>query len=369
MNEIKLLHAADLHLDSPFEGLGGEKAMRRRAEQRQLLYGIAQLAERESADMILLAGDLLDSDTAYAETAEDIAKAFGSLGIPVFISPGNHDFYSERSPYARVEFPENIHIFKKPVPECVELPDIGARVWGAAFTDKHSGAMLRGFSAVKVPGVKDIMCIHGELNEASSYDPITESDIAASGMDYIALGHIHSGSGLRRAGGCCYAWPGCPEGRGFDETGEKTVSIVELSDSGCRLTPVCIASRRYEILPVEVTGCDPLLAVHTVLPENTARDVYRIVLTGEVDTPPDLSRLRRNLDDCFFSLQLRDETRLRQDVWERAEEDSLRGIFLRKLREKYNSAQSEERELIEQAARWGLAALDNMEEVVRHEDK
>ena len=82
MNEIKLLHAADLHLDSPFEGLGGEKAMRRRAEQRQLLYGIAQLAERESADMILLAGDLLDSDTAYAETAEDIAKAFGSLGIP-----------------------------------------------------------------------------------------------------------------------------------------------------------------------------------------------------------------------------------------------------------------------------------------------
>ena len=108
------------------------------------------------------------------------------------------------------------------------------------------------------------------------------------------------------------------------------MSIVELSDSGCRLTPVCIASRRYEILPVEVTGCDPLLAVHTVLPENT---------------------------------------RLRQDVWERAEEDSLRGIFLRKLREKYNSAQSEERELIEQAARWGLAALDNMEEVVRHEDK
>ena len=132
---------------------------------------------------------------------------------------------------------------------------------------------------------------------------------------------------------------------------------------------MCIASRRYEILPVEVTGCDPLLAVHTVLPENTARDVYRIVLTGEVDTPPDLSRLRRNLDDCFFSLQLRDETRLRQDVWERAEEDSLRGIFLRRLREKYDSAQAEERELIEQAARWGLAALDNMEEVVRHEDK
>ena len=121
---------------------------------------------------------------------------------------------------------------------------------------------------------------------------------------------------------------------------------------------------------MDVTGCDPLLAVHTVLPEDSARDVYRIILTGEVDSPPDMSRLRRNLDDCFFALQLRDETRLRRDVWERAEEDSLLGIFLRKLRDKYDAAlTADERELVEQAARWGLAALDNMEEVVRHEDK
>lgn len=92
MNETKLLHAADLHLDSPFEGLGAKKAAQRRAEQRQLLYGIANLAKSEGVQMILLAGDLLDSDSAYAETAEDIAQAFGGLGIPVIISPGNHDF-------------------------------------------------------------------------------------------------------------------------------------------------------------------------------------------------------------------------------------------------------------------------------------
>ena len=93
---IKLLHAADLHLDSPFEGLGESKAAVRRTEQRQLLYRIAQLAHNEKVHLVLLAGDLLDSDSAYAETGEELVKALGGIEAPVFISPGNHDFYSAR---------------------------------------------------------------------------------------------------------------------------------------------------------------------------------------------------------------------------------------------------------------------------------
>ena len=69
-------------------------------------------------------------------------------------------------------------------------------------------------------------------------------------------------------------------------------------------------------------------------------------------------------------LQLRDETRLRRSVWERAGDDTLRGLFLKKLRAKYDAARDDEqRRRIEQAARWGLAALDNMEEVAKHEDQ
>lgn len=200
MSELKILHAADLHLDSPFEGLGAAKAARRREEQRRLLYRIAQLAETEQVDLVLLAGDLLDSDSTYAETGEALAEALGSISAPVFISPGNHDFYSPRSPYAHVRFPENVHIFKSPAVECVELPQLGARVWGAAFCDNYSPAMLHGFSASKSAGVKDIMCIHGEVAAASNYNPVTELDIAASGMDYIAMGHIHKESGLKKSG-------------------------------------------------------------------------------------------------------------------------------------------------------------------------
>lgn len=370
MSMIKLLHAADLHLDSPFEGLGESKAAARRTEQRQLLYSISRLAQDEQVQLVLLAGDLLDSDSAYAETGEELVRALGGIPAPVFISPGNHDFYSPRSPYARLKFPENVHIFKTPRIECVELEALGVRVWGAAFTDKYSGGMLRGFRAEKKDGILDIMCIHGEVNAASAYDPITEDEIACSGMDYIALGHIHTGSGLKKAGRCYYSWPGCPEGRGFDETGEKYVSIVRLGDGNCSIEPASIARRRYEILSVDITDKTPLEAVLPVLPEAADDDIYRLILRGEAAEAPDMSALRAAIEDRFFSLQIRDETTLRRDIWEKAGEDSLRGQFLARLRKQYDAAKYEpERERIVQAARWGLAALDRREEVVRHADK
>ena len=88
MSELKILHAADLHLDSPFEGLGAGKAAQRREEQRRLLYRIAQLAQTERVDLVLLAGDLLDSDSTYAETAGALAEALGGISVPVYTVAG-----------------------------------------------------------------------------------------------------------------------------------------------------------------------------------------------------------------------------------------------------------------------------------------
>ena len=370
MSKIKILHAADLHLDSPFEGLPAGKAAIRRGEQRALLSRIAELTRREGVQLVLLAGDLLDSENTYYETGEELCRSLSQIAAPVFISPGNHDFYSPKSVYARLKLPENVHVFSSGDIEAVTLPELGARVFGAAFTDKRSGAMLRGFHAEHEDGLLNVLCIHGDVGvKDSAYDPISEDELRASGMDYVALGHVHKASGLKKAGDTWYSWPGCPEGRGFDETGEKTVSIVTLGDGECSLEPVCIASRRYEILKIDVTGTDPLLAIHTSLPDETVKDVYRIILTGESDTSPDLSRLHYNLEELFFELQLRDETRLRRSVWERAGDDTLRGLFLKKLRDAFDAARDEgDRRRIEQAARWGLAAMDNAEEVVQHED-
>ena len=368
---LRFLHAADLHLDSPFEGLPARKAAVRRGEQRELLSRLAELVEQEKLQLVLLSGDLLDSDNTYYETGEELIRSLGRMSVPVFIAPGNHDYYSESSPYARLSLPDNVHVFRRGEIECVYLPELNVRVYGAAFTDKRSRPLLTGFHAApKTAGQTDLLCLHGDVGVRESiYNPVSEAELAASGVDYAAFGHVHKASGLCQAGKVWYSWPGCPEGRGFDETGERFVNIVELDGEACSLRQVCVAKRRYEILRVNVTGSDPLLAVHTLLTDETVRDVYRVILTGEVASPPDLSRLKHNLEEFFFELQLRDETHLQRDVWDRAGEDTLRGLFLMRLRERYDAARSDaERRQIEQAARWGLAAIDNREEVVQHDD-
>lgn len=371
MITLRILHSADLHLDSPFEGLSAGKAAIRRMEQRQLVERMAELAHTECADIVLLSGDLLDSGSTYFETGEELMRGLRAMSVPVFISPGNHDFYSARSPYARMKLPENVHIFTRNAIDCVELPQLGARVYGAAFTDSRSGALLRGFRADRERGGLNIMCIHGEVGMLNSvYNPISTEEIASSGLDYLALGHVHKASGLLRAGQTFYSWPGCPEGRGFDETGEKYVNIIELSDTGCTLEQKSVTRRHYERLSVDVTGLEPLCAIRAKLPDETVRDVYRIVLTGETDSAPDIAKLRDELVELFFDVQLRDRTHPRVSVWERAEEDSLRGIFLKKLKKLFDEAPDDKRrEELEYAARWGLAALDNAEEVAVHDNK
>ena len=363
MRTLRILHAADLHMDSAFESLVSRKAAQRRAEQRSLLTRLAALVRTEGVDLVLLSGDLFDSDSAYFETLDAMERFLAELTVPVIIAPGNHDYYSAVSPYARLKYAENVHIFKGTEMECTDFPALSARVCGGAFTDAAVGPVLSSFRCEREEGVWQLLCAHAEVGFA----PVNEQALAQSGFDYAALGHIHKPSGLRRSGNTWYSWPGSPEGRGFDETGDRFVNLITLSDEGCSIKQCVIAMRRYEILRVDVTGQDALLAVHAALPDDTVRDVYRVILTGEVDRPLALDALRENLKELFFELQLRDETRLRRSVWERSGEDSLRGIFLAKLRAQYDTADEEGRVRIEQAARWGIAALDHMEEVVRHD--
>ena len=366
MSTIRVLHAADLHLDSPFEGLSRDQAALRRGEQRGLLAKLALLAEREKAQVMLLAGDLLDSDSAFLETAEMIEQTLGRLSIPVFIAPGNHDYCSLRSPYTRLGQRQNIHIFTGEDIRCVELPELGVRIWGAGFTAPTAGPLLRGFQAERQPGVTDILVIHGDVGTKDSpYDPISEAELADCGMDYVALGHIHSFSGPRRAGETCYAWPGCAEGRGFDECGDKGVILADVGPGSCTLRFESLCSRRYERLDVDVSGAaDTAAAILTALGgRDTSRDIYRITLTGECEAAPDLPRLQKALGDRFFHLELRDRTTLRRDLWESAGEDTLRGLFLTRLLLQFEAAETEaERDRITRAARYGLMALDGREE-------
>lgn len=358
---VKILHAADFHLDSPFDALTNEMAAVRRREQRALLDRIADIAEEENVQLVLLSGDLLDSTTSYYETQDILTGTFSRIKAEIFISPGNHDYYCPKSPYAYVKFPDNVHIFTSPLVGSVTLAQLGCRVWGAGFNDQYSRPLLAGFKA-EDSGMTDIMVLHGDT-AGDAYNHIREAEIASSGLHYLALGHIHSFSGIKKAGRTYYAYPGCPEGRGFDETGEKGVIIGTVDKSGCDLRFRPLGGRTYKTLYIDLTGLDDAAdAISASLPQHTERDIYRLILTGEYGGAIYIQFLKDKFADRFFHLSIQDITRPPRDIWASAGDDTLRGIFLRTLKQKYDAADDSAKNSIVLAVRYGLAALDNGEE-------
>lgn len=362
MRELKLIHAADLHLDSAFESLPREKAEQRRAQQRELLAKLTQLAERCGAQAILLAGDVFESGEIYEQTAEAFFKAFAPLSIPVIIAPGNHDPYMPGRLWDTLPLPENVFVFKNEDIRPLELPELNARIWGAGFNNTFSTPLLKAFSAPeKLDGVFDIMLLHGEVGSGKSdYNPISQKELAQSGMDYVALGHIHKRSELLRSGSTAYAWPGCTEGRGYDETGECGAYLISLTDSEVSAKFVPLGGVRYEILSVDISGQEPYDAVIAAAKELSENDYCRVILTGECEDLPDTGLLRKRLEGRFAELQIKDETVQSRDIWQLAGRDTLSGLYLSKLKDKLDSAASDrERQVIELAAKCGLAAIEN----------
>ena len=359
---LKFIHAADFHLDSPFGALTTQQAAARRRESRELAFRLANYVNQQGIDLVLLAGDLFDSNSAFRETGEQLAQAFGQMRARVFVAPGNHDWYGPGSPWLTVNWPENVTIFRENLLTAVDIPEWNLTIHGAAFTgDQQTAGFLAGFAAPE-DGRTHIGLLHGEVDPAEDrYGPIRREEIAGSGLPYLALGHIHKRTEPFRCGGTLCAWPGCPEGRGFDELGEKGFYQGTLENGAVSLRFVPFARRRYEILEVDVTGKDPRAALEAALPPDTAQHLYRILLTGETgEGGANAPALREALADRFYALDIRDHTRMAEDVWKREHEDSLRGLFLRELRAKWKAATTEEeRETITRAARFGLAALDH----------
>ena len=242
---VKVLHGADFHMDSAFDSLPEDKAAQRRREQRELLGRICETANSKGADIMLLSGDLFDSSVSYFETYEALISALAGVRAEVFISPGNHDYFCPKSPYSFLKFPDNVHIFKTPMISSFELPQLGCRVYGAGFNAPRCMPLLSGFSASD-DGLINIMTIHGDLG-GEQYNHISEEDIASSGLDYLALGHTHTFSGVKRAGRTSYAYPGCPEGRGFDETGRKGVLFGTVDRGSADLEFIPMGGRQYRI--------------------------------------------------------------------------------------------------------------------------
>ena len=350
---MKILHSADWHLDSPFSGRTPEQQAVLKSALRKIPGKVTELAKRENCDLMLLAGDLFDGPCTR-ESYETVYAALEEVGIPVFIAPGNHDFVAPGSVWEE-RWPENVHVFRGGM-ESVVIPELDCRVYGAGFRSMDCPGLLENF---RTEGQERfcIAVLHGDAtNPTSPCNPMTQAQIRASGLDYVALGHIHK-TGLFHAGGTICAWPGCPMGRGYDETGEKGVYITELGGGRYDTRFVALNTLRFHEMEVDI-GMDAISALEGVLPGFGSKDFYRITLvgTGEVN----LEEIRKHFQHIAH-LELRSNCKGAADIWAVAGEDSLQGSYFAMLRDAKENADEKTARQIELAARISRDLLDGRE--------
>ena len=349
---LKILHTADLHLDSPFAGFSEAQRQLLRQQQKLLPGKIADLCRRENCDLLLLAGDIFDGQPTR-DTIGILKEALSRCGVPVFVSPGNHDFCSPESPWMTETWSENVHIFTGAL-ESVILEDLSCRVWGAGFRGMDCPPLLDGFHAEGTEQYK-IAVLHGDPTQRESpYNPITAGQVKASDLTYLALGHIHK-AGAFRAGNTLCVWPGCPMGRGWDETGDKGVCIVTLGEE-VNVQAVSLDTLRFYDLEADA-GADAGAALESLLPPQGSKDFYRVSLTGSADV--DIKSIYSEFPD-FPNLTLLDKTEPPIDLWENTDSDTLEGMYFQLLR-RLLEEQPENARQIQLAAEISRKLLDGRE--------
>lgn len=349
---MKILHTADWHLDTPFSGFFGEKRDFLRRELLKIPEKIVKLAQREGCDLILIAGDVFDG--AYsADSLDAVRNALENCGLPVFISPGNHDFCAPDSPWLAERWPENVHIFTGGL-ESKPISKLDCRIYGAGYSSMDCEPLLENFQKVGQEKYQ-IAVIHGDPTSVSSpYSPVTTAQVRGSSLDYLALGHIHK-SGSFTAGQTLCAWPGCPMGRGYDELGEKGVYIVDLEAKELRF--VAMDTPRFFDLEVE-TGEDAAAALDGLLPPVGNDGFYRVTLTGSGEGSVEALTARFS---HIPNLELRDQRTEKIDIWAAVGEDTLEGVYFRMLRQMMETADERETARIQLAAEISRKLLDGRE--------
>ncbi len=347
---IKILHSADWHLDAP---MAADPDLRQAL--LQVPEKVAAVCRAEKCDILLLSGDLFDGK-AGPESLHALKRVLQELGVPTFISPGNHDFVTPDSCWCTESWPENVHIFTKPQIESVAIEALDCRIYGAGFTAMDCGSLLENFHT-EGDERWHIAVLHGDPTQKNSpYNPVTQAQIGASGLHYIALGHIHKEGSLRAKGTLC-AWPGCPMGRGFDETEEKGVLAVTLDEKAeARFLP--LDTPRFHDWQTEILT-DAQAAVAALLPAAAGQDRYRITLTGEAE-PVDLPALQAQFAP-YPHLELRDHTVPPTDLWGCIHDDSLEGVYFKMLHDALEDRDEQTRQQVLLAAKISRRLLDGRE--------
>lgn len=273
--QVSFIHAADLHLDSPFKGLANvpeEIFTQIQNSTFQALDQLIDMAIQKDVDFVLLAGDLFDNEKQSLKAQIRLKNAFEKLethGILVYLSYGNHDYIKGNE--HPVTYPQNVFVFK----------DEAVRSFPYKKNDQHF-ANIYGFSYMErevtenktkeyVPENKEvpfhIAMLHGSVagnNEHDVYAPFERKQLIDKDFDYWALGHIHKRQILHNEFPVI-VYPGNIQGRHRKETGAKGCYHVHLTKTGSERTFLPLQALLFESLEVDVSACTEIHQVETIL--------------------------------------------------------------------------------------------------------
>ncbi len=323
---MKLIHTADLHLDSAMDSrLPEEKSRLRRRELLLTFARIAELAEREGAGAVLIAGDLFDTPHPAPSVVRYVLDTVAAHPkIDFLLLYGNHagNFRLEDTGET---LPQNLRFFGRDGFTVYRYGRI------AVYGSESNAAPLPKLD----PMDRNIVMLHGQVSEHGRGEgEIALSRFRGAYVDYLALGHLHTlkADRLDERGIWCYA--GTPEGRGFDEAGEKHVVLLSEGEERLLRSKLSVASRTVRVCDADISACTSQKRLEdTALSAVNARaeDIVRVRLTGKrpLGLIPDRLQLFRLLEEKYFYAEVRDDSSIAISPEEYEHDPSLRGEFVR----------------------------------------
>ncbi|MHB8460338.1 MAG: metallophosphoesterase family protein [Candidatus Limnocylindrales bacterium] len=349
---LRLLHTADVHLGARHGDLG-EQAAAQRERQFAAFRATVDLALAEQVDLVLIAGDLFDTNTQPRRSVERVAaelKRLAAAKIRTVIIPGTHDVYDRSSIYrahdlaalAGVAADSDLVVVLTPDRPEVEYPILDAIVYGRVFATKRAPrSPLDGFTAA-LPERRTwrIGLVHGSVLIAgrTEHDEVVVStqEIAKSGLDYLALGHWHSAQ-QGRAGATTWAYAGAPEPVALDQdrAGKVLLVSLEVDAGGARSVTVeerQVGRTRFERLDVDAATIETQPALIERLSGLADPDVVLDVrITGvkpdELDL--DVDEVEAALAPAVLKIRVRDVSVAALSSGALPPEDTILGAFIR----------------------------------------
>lgn len=363
---MKIIHTADLHLDSKLEtSLSKEQAKNRRVELLQNFKRLSDYAFENEVKVILIAGDMFDNKVCTKTTKNAILSVIEDHNdINYYILKGNHD--KDNFIDTLEERPENLFTFTdKPV----SYREGNVTITGVELNNDNSE--LIGNALNLNVDEFNIVMLHGQEADTNAKDKaeiIPLRELRNKGIDYLALGHIHAykEGELDNRGTWCY--PGCLEGRGFDECGIHGFVLLNISDRQMTRTFIPFGKRKVYEIETDITGIDnsedvvktikkkitsyndklSMAGRDFTVGEPNGNDIVRIILTGEVDIAAerDISYIKSAFAEAFYYFEIKDKTKPHVKPHDYKYDESLRGEFVRTLLSDDSLSDEEKAEII-----------------------